>query len=224
MTEVGAEDGWQGKTLTTKIVGSPQHVLYRKVQQLPVVDTVLAWAAVRSDDVDEVLGIELASSCVRNASGGNLDALSEDFTTLLSNCVTAALEKCKTDTAIDNQKLVSGASDCIHGLIGHVAVRNLDKDVRLIGGTLKEHAVGHFTVKMVRWDEISSNRHAGDFKLPVLVDRCCHADLSRSHVEPHVAVILVWCPRDGKTDAAVRHMSLRLHYLPGNLRCGLGRI
>ena len=214
MTEVGAEDGWQGKTLATKVVCSPQHVLYRKVQQLPVVDTVLAWAAVRSDDVNEVLGVELAGSCVSDASGWNLDALSEDFTTLLTDCVTAALEKCKTDATVDDQKLVSGASDCIRGLIGHVAVRNLDKDVRLIGGTLKQHAFGHFTVKMVRWDEISSNRHAGDFKLLILVDRCCHADLSRSHVEPHVAVVLVWHPRDGEADAAIRHLSLRL---PGNL-------
>ena len=101
-----------------------------------MVDTVLAWAAVRSDDVDEVLGVELAGSCVSDASGGNLDALSKDFTTLFFDCVTAALEKCKADAAIDNQKLVSRASDCIRGLIGYVAVRNLDKDVRLIGGTL----------------------------------------------------------------------------------------
>ena len=61
------------------------------MQQLPLIESVLARAAVRSHDVDQVLGVEFAGSCMSDASGGNLDALSEDFTTFLSDGVTATL-------------------------------------------------------------------------------------------------------------------------------------
>ena len=105
--------------------------------------------------MDQVLRIQIAGRGEGDATRRNLYSLPQHLIRLLLDLTAAASQKRQADTTLEDQKLVSRATNCVNLLLGNVALHDLNQQIRLISVTggqaqLVQHRCHEFLILDIR--------------------------------------------------------------------------